>query len=306
MTHPLNEHPWYILGAGAIGCLLASQLAKNNCPTQLIVKQATVKTATIHYQQLDTQFTCHIPTIDCRSLTNNIHKLIVTTKAYDALPAVQTIAHLLAPHAQIILLQNGLGSQQAIAQSLPHLQVAVGSVTHGCFLTAPFQLVHAGIGQIVIGELSPQLNNRQPFSQFHQLTELPLNIHWTTNPLTTIWEKVAINSAINGLTALYQCKNGELWRQTEIRQQVINLCLETAILLKQLKVPLSDKLENLVKKVILQTANNNSSTLQDVRAGKTTELSYINGYIIEKAQSMGINLLHHQQLIRTLKEKGYI
>ncbi|MDE1462829.1 ketopantoate reductase family protein [Spartinivicinus poritis] len=305
MTQSLNNQPWYILGAGAMGCLLASQLARQQQPVKLIVKRASTPSQAIHYQQTDLHFSCKVPVVDHCALHHHINKLIVTTKAYDALPAVQSIAHLLTADAQVILLQNGLGSQQVIANTLPNQQIAVGSVTHGCFLTKPFQVVHAGLGQITIGELSPQLNNAKPRCQFQQFAQLPLNIHWTTTPLTTLWEKVAINGAINGLTALYQCKNGELWQHQGLRQQVIALCLETEAILKQLQIPLSDQLVTLVKRVILQTADNYSSTLQDVKAGKATELSYINGYIIDKAHIMGIDLPHHQWLVRTLKEKGY-
>ncbi|MCX4028358.1 2-dehydropantoate 2-reductase [Endozoicomonas sp. SM1973] len=305
MTQSPNNQPWYILGAGAIGCLLASQLVKQQLPVNLIIKRAHTLSQTIHYQQTDLHFSCNVPIVDHCTRHHTITKLIVTTKAYDALPAVQSIAHLLTADAQIILLQNGLGSQQAIANTLPDQQIAVGSVTHGCFLTKPFQVVHAGLGQIILGELSPQLNNAKPSSQFQQFAQLPLDIHWTTTPLATLWEKVAINSAINGLTALYQCKNGELWQNQGVRQRVIALCLETEAILKKLQIPLSDQLATLVKRVILQTADNYSSTLQDVKAGKATELSYINGYIIDKAQIMGIDLPHHQWLVRTLKEKGY-
>lgn len=304
------DQPWYILGAGAIGCLLASQLAKQQYPVYLVVKTASTPTVSISYQpanlqDTDTKRCVEIPIVDKHSMPGNIHQLIVTTKAYDALTATQAVIDSLAPNAEILLLQNGLGSQQTIAKALPNQRITVGSVTHGCFLTEPFQVVHAGNGQVMIGELSPHSNNTTPLQNFEQLQQLSLGFHWTTSPLTTLWQKVAINSAINGLTVLYQCKNGGLWNYDTRRQQVIALCHETETVLKQLQIPLSDKLEKLVKQVILQTADNFSSTLQDVRVGKATELPFINGYIIEKAALLGINLPHHQRLIRTLKEKGY-
>ena len=71
--------------------------------------------------------------------------------------------------------------------------------------------------------------------------------------------------------------------------KVANLCKELSVLTRASAHPqLADTLESEVRKVIVGTANNRSSMLQDIAEGRPTEIKFINGYISAEAKRLEV------------------
>jgi 2-dehydropantoate 2-reductase len=51
-----------------------------------------------------------------------------------------------------------------------------------------------------------------------------------------------------------------------------------------------------------KTAKNTSSMLQDRRAGRPTEIDYINGYIVRRGKELGVECKVNKKLIELVKE----
>ena len=66
------------------------------------------------------------------------------------------------------------------------------------------------------------------------------------------------------------------------------------------------RLELYAVQVVSATPENLSSMLQDVRAGKETEIDYINGYIIRRGEELGIRCIMNYMLMHMLKAKHQI
>jgi 2-dehydropantoate 2-reductase len=50
-----------------------------------------------------------------------------------------------------------------------------------------------------------------------------------------------------------------------------------------------------------QTAPNDSSMLQDVRAGRRTEIDWINGAVVRLADRHGLSVPRHRQLVELVR-----
>ncbi|AMO55204.1 ketopantoate reductase family protein [Endozoicomonas montiporae] len=309
----MSSRTWYILGAGSIGCLWAANIHKAfGVPPVMIVRnrehyfdresfdhkssQKPLLTLT-HLDKTESQHPVRIITAD--EITVPVHQLIVCTKAGDTLAALQSVSPVLARQCNILLLQNGMGSQQLISEAFPEQNVWVGSVTDGAWTKKPLHVCHAGQGVTAIGRF-----NQQPITswldQFHRFS---LTVKVCDNIERLLWQKLAINCAINGLTALFDCQNGQLLEADKkpLMDELIN---EFILVSKVLGHPATESVHQKVYEVCRLTAANRSSTCMDARLQRKTELAYINGYLIKMATQQGLELPAHQQLMEKLSHKG--
>lgn len=305
-TSPLPTAPWHILGAGCIGTLWATRLAQAGQPVQLIVRNAERLRAYETAQGLSLikgEHTLKLPIGAQLPATDEpIQRLLVTCKAYDAEHAVAQVAGRLAPGAELVLLQNGLGSQQAVAALVPHARCIFASSTEGAFRDGDWRVVFAGQGHTWLGDP----HQGPPPQWLDALDRSGITHGWSPNIMSRLWRKLALNCAINPLTVLYDCRNGGLQAHAA---EVGTLCRELVTLLEYCDQPEAAlDLISEVHRVIQATASNYSSMHQDVAQGRRTEISFLLGYACDAAHSRGYEAPHlkalHQRLVQHLKQRA--
>ncbi|MGV8919620.1 MAG: putative 2-dehydropantoate 2-reductase [Pseudomonas sp.] len=267
---------WHVLGAGSLGSLWAARLARAGLPVRLILRDAerltdyeAVGGLTLVEQGLQQFIEVSAQTWDA---DEPIERLLVACKAYDAEPAVAQLVPRLSAHAELILLQNGLGSQDAVAARVPQARCMFASSTEGAFRDGDWRVVFAGHGYTWLGDAS----NPTPPAWLDELQSAGIPHQWTPDILTRLWRKLALNCAINPLTVLHDCRNGGLQaHQCEIAM----LCAELTDVLNRCGQPAAaEDLHNEVERVIHATAANYSSMYQDVAHHRRTEISYLLGH----------------------------
>ncbi len=212
MNHLSNSAHWHILGAGAIGSLWLAQLSRSDIPCTLLVRPERLPEGQ-HSQITELHITeegrTHrlVTSLESTSASSTITHLLVTTKAGDVLPALKALQQRLMPNTIFVLLQNGMGSQQQVVEHFPENPVYAGSTTDGAWRERALHIHRAGRGETWLGALNVQAKAAR--------TPLPvikgMNIQFTDNILPRLQEKLAINSAINGLTALHNCAMVNYW-----------------------------------------------------------------------------------------------
>ena len=307
MTSTTNQ--WTILGNGAIGHLLACRFAQNKIPATVISRTNPPSTKTeVNYQFNGEvgKYSLNIQTAaDCKA----VEHLVLTVKAHQVETAINDIKAALKPTTKIFLLQNGMGTLEKVTELLSDIidprQIYPGTNTHGVYLsknaTGMLQIVHAGFGNIVIGSnyLVTERHNRP--NSIHDLKELALGVSWVDDIEQKLWLKLAINAAINPLTAIQHCLNGELLRKKALKQQVETLCNESSNLFNKIGIEIQqEQLIAEVFDVIVKTADNQSSMLQDVISGKRTEIDAITGYLLKKSKELEILMPEHNKLYQSI------
>jgi 2-dehydropantoate 2-reductase len=304
---PTSDDTWHVLGAGSLGGLWAARLHRAGFQVRLILRDADALDA---YERagglalVEQSKTQHYEVPACALADcNSIRRLVLASKAYDAEPAAHSLEPLIQPGADVLLLQNGLGSQQAVARVLSAARCLAVSSTEGAFRSAPFHIHAAGTGQNWIGDL---LNPRSQPPWLPQLKTAAIPYIWSEDIESRLWKKLGLNCAINPLSVLYDCSNGALLSHLA---QVEIICEELGLLL--IASGLEDSAGGLLSEtvqVIESTAGNISSMLQDVRAGRRTEVRYLLGHACATAIHLNVPTpaLHalHEQLRQHLAKRG--
>ena len=267
---------WHILGGGAIGSLWASRLSQTQTP-YVIEHRTPLRERCLTLQHPNG---CHqqsiIQPISADTINHPIDALLITTKSQQTLQAIQSVLPHIHPKTIIVLLQNGMGNQQQLQQQFPNNPLYAGVCTDGVWRHANSRnfVTIAAYGSTTIGPLNSHASNAllQKY--------LPYKIQWQDDIWPVLWEKLAINCAINGLTAIHQCRNGELLNIAGVKPQIHSILKEVAAISRAngCDMPLDDFIDS-VNLVINKTQHNYSSMYQDIAANKTTEIQAINGYI---------------------------
>lgn len=297
---------WHILGAGSLGTLWATRLARAGLPVELILRDTQRLRSYQHAGGLTLIEQGQAQRFAIAAQTSAdpqpIQRLLMACKAYDAATAVSQLAPRLVAGAEILLLQNGLGSQDEVARAAPQARCIMASSTEGAFRQADFQVVFAGHGHTWLGDPL----DGQPPAWLADLQLAGIAHDWSLDILSRLWRKLALNCAINPLTVLHDCRNGGL---REHPAQVACLCSELSELLQRCgHSAAAENLHDDVQRVILATAANFSSMHQDVSQGRRTEIAYLLGYACDAAQRHQLLLPHlnalHGQLLTHLNSRG--
>lgn len=297
---------WHVLGAGSLGSLWAARLARRGLPVRLILRDparlaAYRATGGLRLSEAGHTHLYPIPAETADS-PGPVQRLLLACKAYDAEEAAASLAPRLSANAEIILLQNGLGSQDAVAARLPRARCILASSTEGAFRDADFSVVFAGQGHTWLGIQGQE----QPPTWINELQQAGIPHTWSAEILGKLWRKLALNCAINPLTVLHDCRNGGL---ADYPDNVTSLCTELATLLQQChQAGAAEGLHAEVQRVIAATAANYSSMHQDVAQGRRTEIAYLLGYACQAAaqRQLAVPLLQalHQRLSTHLAARG--
>ena len=298
----------HILGGGALGTLFASHFARSRVPTTLLLRpeaDALQRPGSRCSVRPTTGSRCTLrvtaegaeadeQTVDCEAsngVGTRIGLLVLAVKAYAARSALEGVRMRLHESSAVILLCNGA---LAVADDLPRdTPLLVATTTHGAWARGPRDVHHAGrgttwIGALPGGESGGAMEAARSHFALHGLGALEESPALTERRL---WLKLAANVVLNPLTALWDCQNGEVLRRSEGRAAAQEVCAEVAAVaasLAQHPAPSAAELVDFVHACAAENADNFSSMCMDVRAGRRTEIHELNGWIVRKAQALGL------------------
>ncbi|MGY3961952.1 ketopantoate reductase family protein [Aeromonas popoffii] len=294
---------WSLLGCGALGGVFASLLTQSGQPTRVLLRDR--HRSTLHPRIDFTSLEGHTQLIAIErgfiSQPGQITRLLVVTKAGQVVSALTPLVGKLAAGVPIVLLHNGMGIAEQVVQLFPHNPVIAGVTSHGAMQGGHFVFRHTGKGETWLGPVNEAAKAYAALAD--DLGAALGQAGWDEQILARQWQKLAINCAINPLTALYKLKNGELAgpRFADVLQQI---CVEVADVMQAEGQPTSsDELLRRAMTVVELTADNYSSMYQDMEQGRETEIEAITGFLLACAAKHGIAVPVNQGLYQAIKEK---
>jgi len=297
----VDEKNIAILGAGAVGQLIYQQLfAKGHAP--LFITRDHEQQQHIAFTALDGRVTESTATLLCNrsdpSLFEHIQLLIVCVKAYQISDALKSIIDKLPEECHILLLHNGMGPHLEVAKQLRGQGLSLGTTSQAALKKSRWHIAQTGPGSTQLGDLTGPHLSRELKACL--LNAIP-GSQWCEPILPSLWHKLAINAAINPLTAIHNCNNGAL-AQAQYRQQISDVVSELVEVASADGVELDKSaLINRVFEVIELTGANYSSMHQDIANKRKTEIESINGFVVQRAQHHKLTAKVNLSLLEQVK-----
>jgi 2-dehydropantoate 2-reductase len=226
---------------------------------------------------------------------------LIATKAPKTELAARQAAYLLAPSGLAISLQNGLGNQEIIGQWVDPQRVTLGITTLGASTNGQPGVVYwNGHGSTSLATRPAIDAQVRDVAQRLERGTLPVNVVEDVSSL--VWGKLAVNAAINPLTAVLRVPNGALldsaWASGLLRQTAAEVAATAAA--QNVTLPFPDAAAQ-AEQVARLTARNTSSMLQDVLRGVETEIEAICGAVVRAAEPLGIETPANRLLYALVK-----
>ncbi|RTR37086.1 2-dehydropantoate 2-reductase [Shewanella canadensis] len=304
----VDEKNIAILGAGAVGQLIYQQLLTDgNAP--LLIARENERQQRVTFTALDGEVTESTAILaspkSVSPLLEQVRLLIVCVKAYQVCDALNSIIDKLSPKCHILLLHNGMGPHLEVPALLHGQGLSLGTTSQAALKHERWHIEQTGSGSTQLGHLTgPRLSQEL---RTRLLSAIP-NSQWCEPILPSLWHKLAINAAINPLTAIHDCCNGKL-AEEQYRQQI------SVVVSELIEVASADGIEldksaliNRVYEVIGLTAANFSSMHQDVLNKRKTEIESINGFVVQRAQHHNLTVNENLSLLEQVKnmESDYL
>lgn len=286
-----------ILGAGAIGQLLCWQLRTHD--PILLGRHAPPG----GFEHTDLDGVLHSFTPEYRPLAtaalDDIGLLIITVKAYQVVDALRPLLPGLPSHCALLLMHNGMGPHLELESLLAGRSLLLGTTSQGALKEGLWHIRHTGKGLTQIGLLCGDADSGK--TKVEPLLDKIENSEWVENILAALWQKLAVNAAINPLTAIDDCPNGELAdpKYRELIQAIVTE-LHTAAAADGITLDKTALLDR-VYQVITLTSGNFSSMHQDVAHGRLTEIDAINGFVVKRAASHGLDAPANLSMLEQVK-----
>jgi 2-dehydropantoate 2-reductase len=270
-----------VFGAGSLGSLVGARLARVHDVT-LVGRSRhveAVRTAGLAVTGVESFTATPAATTDWAGDATDL--AVVTVKSFDTAAAAEALAAG-APRA-VLSLQNGMGNEAVLADRLD-APVVAGTTTLGATRTAPGRVAWNGRGTTTVGPWTDGADAaaRRVGAAFRKAG---FDATVTGDIRGPLWEKLAVNAAINPLTALARVDNGAV-AEPPLDRVARRAATEVAGVARRSGVDLSDeRAAGRTVEVARTTADNRSSMRADVEAGRRTEVDAINGYVVDRARS---------------------
>jgi 2-dehydropantoate 2-reductase len=225
----------------------------------------------------------HVPltaTVDASGVAD-ADIVLFCVKSADTEPAGRAMSGHLKQGAVVLSLQNGVDNAERL-RSILTAEVIPAVVYVAAELAGPGHVKHHGRGDLVIGAGSNSASIASKFIEAGIPTVVSQNV------AGELWNKLVTNCAYNALSAVPHLSYGQLMKVEGVIDVMRDVVGECSLVARALGVALPDDMFEKVRALAAAMPDQYSSTAQDLARGKTTEIDYLNGYVVRKGQELGV------------------
>jgi 2-dehydropantoate 2-reductase len=301
-----------VIGAGPVGAIVAAFLARGGYEVTLCdVIPALIEPALdpgIIIEGADT-LQARVARITTRieDIVSDPPDVIVVTVKATAVPLIASaLEGFVAEGRYVISWQNGIDTELVLAEHLGARAVMRGVVNYGC---VPLNPAHVRIAfhhrPHFLQELDPQSRDAA-HAICNVFTECGLDTQHTDQIVNKVWRKCVLNSCMNPICAVTGKTMVEIILDPILFNLVDALIKEGIAVARANEFSLGSDFYPYCVDYIRNAGNHKPSMLQDIEAGRRTEVDYINGKIVEYGAQAGMTTPYNTMirgLVKALERK---
>jgi 2-dehydropantoate 2-reductase len=273
-----------IMGAGAIGCYLGAVLARAGHSVVLIGRPVHVDAVNRDGLLLETKtFRGYIPvraSTDASAVAG-ADLVLFCVKSQDTESAGLSMAPYLKPVMQVLSLQNGVDNAERLQKAIGRMVIAT-VVYLGTEMAGPGHVRHHGDGELIVGATPGSAELARLFVDAGNPARVADNV------AQVLWQKLITNCAYNALSGVSQLTYGPMLDVAGTSDVIRNVVQECVAVARACGVAVPDDILERTLAVAIRMPSQASSTAQDLARGKTTEIDYLNGYVVRKGLELGV------------------
>ncbi len=305
----MEKHRACIVGCGAMGLFYAARLASTGVDTLLVcrrLEQAYVIGNEGIIVEVEGGFeTARVQVALSISPPRGQCDLgIVAVKAYDTPGAINVLEQVLRRNSVTVTVQNGLGPLEALEKAFGEEKAAAAVTYYGVTRLGDNRVRFEGGAVIYIGQRRGLSQEAAPLLEWlvEKLRDSGLNAQLIDRSIEPWrWDKLMVNAAINPVTAITGAPNYIVLHSEWAQRLAYGLAEEAASVARAHGIPLPREPRRAVEETARATAYNRSSMLQDIEAGRRTEVDFINGAVVAKAREKGLDAPLNEAMLYAVK-----
>lgn len=315
-----NPQRVLVAGAGALGGVFGCLLGRAGHPVTLLGRPATIEAVRRGGLAVSGLWGEHLATglglaTDAGALAGPFDWVLITVKSHATAEMVAAVAPHVAPDGVVVSLQNGLGNVEAVARAVGAGRAGGARVIFGAEVRAP--------GRVAVTVYADPVLVGSPYAVAHPglaarlkalvaaLGRTPIPAAWTDDLEAALWGKVLYNGALNPLSALLGVPYGALAESPHTRAVMDRVVAEAFAVARKsgVRLPWADPaayLAHFYGHLVPPTAGHRSSMLQDLEAGRPTEIGAINGEVVRRGAARGLATPVNEALVAMIRfrERG--
>jgi len=281
-----------VVGAGAMGSLFGGRLGLGGNAVELVdVDDAhigAINAAGLHLSLDGTEHIVRLPAGRADAIRAVPDLMIVFTKAPHTEAALASVHHLIGPQTWALTLQNGLGNGDCLARHVAAERILIGVTNWPADFRGPGRIASHGAGEVRLWSYDGQPRGMLE-RVVRTLSEASLNCTADPTVMVAIWEKVAFNAAMNAVAAVTGFSVGEMADRADLRALAADIVAESVAVARAGGTAIDGA--RIARALEFAYTNHRAhlpSMLQDLRAGRGTEIDSINGAVLREAARLAI------------------
>ena len=286
-----------ICGLGAVGLTYATKFV-NKCNLRILVDECRFEKYNENppvFNGKEQKFDYILPDSE-KNFDADL--ILITTKADGLNSAIEYMKNYITKDTYIISLINGISSEGIIKKSYPQAKVVKSYfIGHSAVREGNF-VSQDGVGEIVF-EHTDYLE--EFFDELNIKYSIPNDIDYS------MWLKFTLNLFSNQTSAILNLTFGDMKKSKNFKNFAKNIISEVKLIAEKEGVRNTDKLETDAFEFLTRMIDSGkTSMLQDILAGRKTEVEIFSGEIIKLGKKYNIYTPYNQVLYELLKIKEEI